>query len=69
MQMGMIGLGRMGGNMARRLLRAGGEVAGYDQSAEARATRRWRILHPSLPTPAKAAGPRSKRWSKAFPHR
>ena len=38
MQIGMIGLGRMGGNMARRLLRAGCEVAGYDQSAEARAT-------------------------------
>ncbi len=29
MQIGMIGLGRMGGNMARRLLRAGHECVGY----------------------------------------
>jgi 6-phosphogluconate dehydrogenase len=31
----MIGLGRMGGNMARRLARAGHEVVVYDRSAEA----------------------------------
>jgi 6-phosphogluconate dehydrogenase len=30
MQIGMVGLGRMGGNMALRLLRAGHEVVGYD---------------------------------------
>ncbi len=30
MQIGMIGLGRMGGNMAARLRRAGHEVVGYD---------------------------------------
>jgi len=30
MQIGMIGLGRMGGNMAERLRRAGHEVVGYD---------------------------------------
>ena len=30
--LGMIGLGRMGGNMAERLRRAGHEVVGYDQS-------------------------------------
>ncbi|HEY0792406.1 MAG TPA: decarboxylating 6-phosphogluconate dehydrogenase, partial [Chthoniobacterales bacterium] len=35
MQLGMIGLGRMGGNMARRLARAGHEVVVYDRSAEA----------------------------------
>ncbi len=29
MQTGMIGLGRMGGNMARRLIRAGHQVVGY----------------------------------------
>jgi len=33
-QLGMIGLGRMGANMARRLLRAGHEVVAYDVSAE-----------------------------------
>ena len=32
MQLGMIGLGRMGGNMARRLLRGGHTVAGYNRS-------------------------------------
>ena len=35
MRMGMIGLGRMGGNMAARLLRGGIEVVGYDRSKEA----------------------------------
>jgi len=37
MQMGMIGLGRMGANMARRLQRDGHEVAGFDPSPDARA--------------------------------
>jgi 6-phosphogluconate dehydrogenase len=32
-QLGMIGLGRMGGNMAERLRRAGHEVVGYDRAA------------------------------------
>src|SRR4051812_35422907 len=36
MQIGFVGLGRMGGNMARRLARNGVEVIGYDPSAEAR---------------------------------
>ncbi|HUZ38382.1 MAG TPA: decarboxylating 6-phosphogluconate dehydrogenase [Streptosporangiaceae bacterium] len=31
MQIGMIGLGRMGGNMAQRLRQAGHEVVGYDR--------------------------------------
>jgi 6-phosphogluconate dehydrogenase len=35
MQLGMIGLGRMGANMSRRLARGGHEVVAYDQSAEA----------------------------------
>jgi len=34
MQLGMVGLGRMGGNMAARLRAAGHEVVGYDQHAE-----------------------------------
>ena len=33
MQLGMIGLGKMGGNMARRLRRAGIDVVGHDRSA------------------------------------
>ncbi|RJL32158.1 phosphogluconate dehydrogenase (NAD(+)-dependent, decarboxylating) [Bailinhaonella thermotolerans] len=34
MQIGMIGLGRMGGNMAERLRRGGHEVVGYDANPE-----------------------------------
>ncbi|WP_304412412.1 phosphogluconate dehydrogenase (NAD(+)-dependent, decarboxylating) [Luteimonas sp. J29] len=36
MQLGMIGLGRMGANMAQRLHQGGHAVAGYDPSPEAR---------------------------------
>jgi 6-phosphogluconate dehydrogenase len=36
MELGMIGLGRMGGNMAQRLLRGGHSVVGFDPSAGAR---------------------------------
>lgn len=35
MQLGMIGLGRMGGNIVRRLMRAGHACVVYDRSAEA----------------------------------
>jgi 6-phosphogluconate dehydrogenase len=35
MQIGLIGLGRMGGNMGRRLTRAGHAVVAYDRSPEA----------------------------------
>jgi 6-phosphogluconate dehydrogenase len=35
MELGMVGLGRMGLNMAERLLRAGHRVVGYDPRAEA----------------------------------
>lgn len=35
MQMGMIGLGRMGGNMVRRLLKSGHQCVVYDRSAAA----------------------------------
>lgn len=35
MQLGMIGLGRMGGNMTERLLRGGHEMVVYDRNAEA----------------------------------
>src|SRR3954463_581634 len=34
MKLAMIGLGKMGGNMATRLLRSGIEVVGYDRSTE-----------------------------------
>ena len=35
MQLGIIGLGRMGGNIARRLIRHGHEVIAYDHSDQA----------------------------------
>ena len=35
MQLGMIGLGRMGGDMSRRLMHAGHEIVAYDVSADA----------------------------------
>ncbi len=35
MKLGMIGLGRMGGNMARRLIGGGHEVVAYDRDAKA----------------------------------
>ncbi len=35
MQLGMVGLGRMGANMTLRLLRGGHEVVAYDRSNEA----------------------------------
>ncbi len=37
MEIGMIGLGRMGSNMAQRLMRAGHQVVGFDPRTEARA--------------------------------
>ena len=37
MQIGLVGLGRMGGNMARRLLGDGHEVFGYDPESSVRA--------------------------------
>jgi 6-phosphogluconate dehydrogenase len=36
-RIGMVGLGRMGGNMARRMARAGLRVAAWDRAAGARA--------------------------------
>ena len=36
MQLAMIGLGRMGGNMARRLMAAGHDVVGYDAAPQTR---------------------------------
>ena len=35
MQLGMIGLGRMGGNMSRRLMRAGHSIVGYNRTMDA----------------------------------
>jgi len=50
--LGMIGLGRMGGNMAERLRRGGHEVVGFDRSAESdRQVDSLEGLVQALPTP------------------
>src|SRR5687768_14234032 len=50
--LGMIGLGRMGGNMAERLRRGGHEVVGYDRSAESgRTVDSLEALVTALPAP------------------
>ncbi len=42
MQLGMIGLGRMGGNMTTRLTERGHDMKTFDRSTETRTARRWR---------------------------
>jgi 6-phosphogluconate dehydrogenase len=51
MQLGMVGLGRMGGNMAERLRAAGHEVVGYDPHAESSNASSLKDLVSKLGTP------------------
>ena len=51
MQLGLIGLGKMGGNMTERLRRAGHEVIGYDRSAPTRDVDTLEALVEALPAP------------------
>ncbi len=52
MQIGLIGLGKMGGNMAERLRRDGHEVVGYDRNpASPRTVDSLEALAAALPTP------------------
>ncbi|HWH96927.1 MAG TPA: decarboxylating 6-phosphogluconate dehydrogenase [Pseudolysinimonas sp.] len=51
MHIGMIGLGRMGGNMRERLRRAGVEVTGYDPNPEVTDVPDLATLVATLPTP------------------
>ena len=51
MHIGMVGLGRMGGNMLTRLRRAGIEVSGYDRSSPNRDVTSLQELVQALPTP------------------
>ena len=53
MEIGLIGLGKMGGNMAERLRRGGHEVVGYDRSESVAAGR----------------VDASRSWSRAWPRR
>jgi 6-phosphogluconate dehydrogenase len=52
MKLGMVGLGRMGGNMAERLRRHGHEVVGYDRSPELSQVASLAELVQVLPKPA-----------------
>ena len=49
--LGMVGLGRMGGNMAQRLRQGGHTVVGYDRDAGARDVDSLEALVAALPTP------------------
>jgi len=51
MHIGMIGLGKMGGNMRERLRRAGHTVTGYDRNQEVSDAATVRDMVASLPTP------------------
>jgi 6-phosphogluconate dehydrogenase len=50
-EIGIIGLGRMGGNMAERLRRGGHTVVGYDRSSSARDVDSLQALVEALPAP------------------
>ena len=49
MKLGMVGLGRMGGNMAERLRARGHEVVGYDAFATRPTSPPWRRSSPRCP--------------------
>ncbi len=51
MELGLVGLGRMGGNMRERLRRAGHTVVGYDQNPEVRDVDSLKALVEGLPSP------------------
>ncbi|MCA1844030.1 MAG: decarboxylating 6-phosphogluconate dehydrogenase [Actinobacteria bacterium] len=51
MKIGMVGLGRMGGNMAERLRRSGHEVVGYDRNADIADVKTLAELVEALPAP------------------
>ncbi len=51
MKVGMVGLGKMGGNMAERLRAGGHEVVGYDAFSESSQVTSLKELVAALPTP------------------
>ena len=52
MQLGLVGLGKMGGNMRERIRRAGHEVVGYDRNK----TSPTRARSPTWSSARRAAG-------------
>jgi len=59
MQVGMVGLGRMGANMAERLRHGGHEVIGYDRIQTSPRLRRYRSWWQSCPSRARCGS-----WSR-----
>ena len=55
MKIAFLGLGSMGGAMARNLVKAGHSVIVWNRSAEPVRAHRRRLARRSAPTPAKAA--------------
>ena len=51
MQLGLIGLGKMGGNMRERLRRAGHEVVGFDRNPDVSDVRTMAALVKALDAP------------------
>ena len=62
MKLGMVGLGRMGANMAARLLRAGHEVVAFDRKRRRRSRSSWRPR-------ARSAPARSRSWCRSSSRR
>ena len=54
MQLGLIGLGKMGGNMRERIRRAGHTVIGYDRNPD---------LADVTASPSSSAGSKARAWS------
>ena len=61
MELGMIGLGSMGANMAQRLVRGGHRVVGFDPEARGAQA----LVEQSAPSPPT----RWRRWSASSPRR
>ena len=51
MQMGLVGLGKMGGNMRERLRRAGHQVVGFDRNPEVSDVESLEAMVERLPSP------------------
>ena len=52
MEIGLVGLGKMGGNMRERLRRAGHTVVGYDRNQDDQRRRTWlEDMVEQLPSP------------------
>ena len=56
MDIGLVGLGKMGGNMRERIRRAGHTVVGYDRNPEVRDVDSLEAMVEQLPEPRRSSG-------------